>query len=337
MTKELILHWLKTTDARQVARLWKAADDVRRQYVGDDILLRGLLEFSNFCDRNCWYCGLRADNTTVERYRMSEDEILDCAHKGMRYGYGTIVLQSGEDYGMSAAWMENVIRRIKRETNLAITLSLGERAGAELSCWKTAGADRYLLRFETSNRSLYDQIHPRCGEKGGDRIALLKKLEELGYEVGSGVMVGIPGQTYEDLANDIELFRSLGLSMIGVGPYIPHTGTPLGYADKLMTVPDGEQVPCSEEMPYRVIALTRLVCPSANIPTTTALATLNISYGRELGLSRGANIVMPNLTPKKYRPMYEIYPSKACIDETAADCRVCMHRRIASIGRTVGR
>jgi biotin synthase len=202
--------------------------------------------------------------------------------------------------------------------------------------WKEAGADRYLLRFETSNRQLYDRIHPPLPGKHSDRISILRRLRELGYEIGSGVMIGIPGQTYDDLANDIEIFRTLNLDMIGVGPYIPHHDTPLGQNEKELSAPEGEQVPNTEEMTYKVIALTRLACPMSNIPSTTALATLNTDSGRELGLSRGANIVMPNMTPRKYRAMYEIYPAKACIDETAADCRACMRRRILSIGRNVG-
>jgi biotin synthase len=267
---------------------------------------------------------------------MPEDEILACAHEAVSYEYGTVVLRAGEDYGITLEWMEKLVRRIKNETDLAVTLSLGERSEAELTAWRNAGADRYLMRFETSNSELYEKIHPPLPGKGSDRIQLLKRLREIGYEVGSGVMIGIPGQTYEDLANDIELFRTLDLDMIGVGPFIAHYGTPLGSADECPNAPEGKQVPNTEEMTYKVIALTRLACPRANIPSTTALATLNIKTGRELGLARGANIVMPNMTPRHYRAMYEIYPAKACIDETAADCRACMRGRILSTGRSIG-
>lgn len=336
MKRNEILNWLRTADQDSLERLWQMADEIRRQNVGDEVHLRGLLEISNHCARNCWYCGIRVDNPALERYRMSEEEIVECVREAVDYGYGTVVLQAGEDYGITSDWMENIIRRIKRETDLAVTLSLGERSEDELSAWKKAGADRYLMRFETSNPDLYEKIHPSLPGKGDDRIQLLKKLREIGYEVGSGIMIGIPGQTYNDLANDIELFRTLDLDMIGVGPFIAHNGTPLGGIDAA-SAPKGEQVPNTEEMTYRVIALTRIACPLANIPSTTALATLNTATGRELGLSRGANIVMPNMTPKHYRAMYEIYPAKACIDETAADCRACMHRRILSIGRSIGK
>jgi biotin synthase len=209
-----------------------------------------------------------------------------------------------------------------------------------------------LLRFETSNRELFEKIHPSRPGKTSDRVAILRQLGQLGYEVGSGVMIGIPGQTFDDLARDIELFAELDLDMIGVGPYIAHPGTPLGktsaagVSNRLsgdFALPDnfeqecgGDQVPNSEHMTYKVIALARLVCPAANIPSTTALATLNKADGRELGLSRGANVIMPNVTPTKYRQLYEIYPDKACILETAQACGECIRKRIESIGRIFG-
>ncbi len=334
MTKERILAWLKTEDEQQLAELWRQADETRRLTVGDDVHLRGLLEISNHCFRDCHYCGLRSENRALARYRMPENEIMACVEEAVSYGYGTVVIQAGEDYGLKKSWVSGIVRRIKRETDLAVTLSLGERSLEELTEWRKAGADRYLLRFETSNRALFDRIHPPLPGKACDRIALLRKIKELGYETGSGVMIGIPGQTYDDLAEDILMFKTLDLDMIGVGPFIPHGKTPLG----LQVDPGNpEQAPNTELMTYKVMALARLVCPMANIPATSALATLNTPTGREQGLSRGANVVMPNLTPKKYRAMYEIYPAKACIDETAADCRSCMHRRILSIGRQVGK
>jgi biotin synthase len=250
-------------------------------------------------------------------------------------------MQSGEDEGITADWMAGIIRRIRRETPLAVTLSLGERPEADLRAWREAGADRYLLRFETSNPELYARIHPhprphpRRGE-GRSRLEILRALAAMGYEIGSGVMVGIPGQTYDDLAADIALFRELDLDMIGVGPFIPHPATPLGSAAGTLAAPAGEQVPADELMTYKTIALARILCPDANIPSTTALATLNLAEGRELGLSRGANVVMPNLTPVAYRADYEIYPAKACIRETAEECRGCLNHRIAAIGRKVG-
>jgi biotin synthase len=359
-----IVEWLRETDPARLARLWREADLARQRHVGGDVHLRGLIELSNHCVRLCGYCGLRAANAKVRRYRMTEDEILDCARSAVELGYGTVVLQSGEDPGVDADWMTCVIRRIKTETPLAVTLSLGERSDDELAAWREAGADRYLLRFETSNRAIYERIHPpRDGADGGprsvvaentgplrpdatervppgaspsDRLAILATLRRLGYEIGSGVMIGIPGQSYDDLARDIGLFAALGLDMIGVGPYLVHPDTPLADLLEHPPLADDEQVPNSELMTYKVVALARLACPRANIPATTALATLNSRTGRELGLERGANVIMPNLTPPEYRADYEIYPNKACITETAEDCGRCVQRRIESIGRTVG-
>jgi biotin synthase len=336
MNKQEIITWLKCEDETMLQVLWQEADSIRHSHVGTAVHLRGLLEISNICARECHYCGISAGNAGLERYRMPEEEIMACVHEAVDYRYGTVVLQAGEDYGITREWVAALIRRIKSETELAVTLSLGERSDEDLVAWKQSGADRYLMRFETSNRQLYERIHPPLPGIASDRFALLRRLREIGYEIGSGVMIGIPGQTWSDLADDIEAFRDLDLDMIGVGPFIPHSATPLGKNDAELRAPDGEQVPNTELMTYKVIALARIACPDANIPSTTALATLNTPTGRELGLSRGANIVMPNLTPKKYRAMYEIYPAKACIDETAADCRACMHRRIISIGREVG-
>ena len=335
MTQTELLDWLRETNEERLKELYRLADEVRHRNVGDEVHLRGLIEFSNICVRQCAYCGLRAGNRKLRRYRMTADEMLDCARRAVAFGYGTVVLQSGEDPGIETEWMAQVIRRIKAETPLAVTLSLGERGEDDFQVWRRAGADRYLLRFETSNRALFERIHPSLPGKHSDRFALLRQLRKLGYEAGSGVMIGIPGQTYEDLARDIEWFRQLDLDMIGVGPYLPHPGTPLGQAEARLRASDGEQVPHTEAMGYKVVALTRLVCPKTNIPSTTALATLNQDEGRELGLLRGGNVIMPNVTPPAYRALYEIYPSKACMDETD-DFHTELHRRIEAIGRTVG-
>jgi biotin synthase len=325
--------WLRETDPARLNELWQQADSARAAHVGDEVHLRGLVEFSNHCVRSCGYCGLRADNRDIGRYRMTAGEILDCARQAVDFGYGTVVLQSGEDYGIEAHWLAGVIRNIKEQTSLAVTLSVGERSNDELQLWRSAGADRYLLRLETTNRELYDRIHPpRTGQGRSDRIALLERLREIGYEVGSGVMIGIPGQTFDDLATDLQWFARLDLDMIGVGPYIPH---PAGPVAGFPPAPRDRQVPNTEAMTYKVVALARLVCPDANIPSTTALATLNTATGRELGLRRGANVVMPNLTPARYRAMYEIYPAKACINETASHCHGCMTKRIESLGRSI--
>lgn len=332
-----ILGWLREEDEARLEELWGLADRVRRDHVGDQVHLRGLIEISNYCIRQCGYCGLRFGNTEVERYRMTDDEIMECVRDIVAYGYGTVVMQSGEDYGIETAWLAGLIRRIKSETPLAVTLSLGERPDEDFEAWRAAGADRYLLRFETSDRELYRRIHPDARGRVSDRVAILRRLKALGYEAGSGVMIGIPGQTYDSLANDIELFRELDLDMVGVGPYIGHPATPLGGSEGAPArAAAGEQVPNTELMTYKVVALTRLVRPDANIPSTTALATLNRHTGRELGLKRGANIVMPNMTPPKYRALYEIYPAKVCMDETSLQCRMCMESRIRSVGRVPG-
>ena len=333
-TAELI-SWLTETDEQRLEQLWAEADRVRREHVGEAVHLRGLIEISNYCVRRCAYCGLRVERGELVRYRMTADEVLGSARDALKFGYGTVVLQAGEDPGWRADEIADVIRRIKSETPLAVTLSLGERTPDEWKLWRAAGADRYLLRFETSNRALYDLIHP-VGPNGklSDRLAMLRELRAIGYEIGSGVMIGIPGQTYADLARDLETFRELDLDMIGVGPFIPHPDTPLG---KTEAVAGPEQPPADELMTLKMVALTRLMCPRANIPSTTALATLNLAQGRELGLQRGANIVMPNVTPLKYRALYEIYPGKACIKEDGAQCSFCLRGRLAAIGRPVGK
>ena len=335
LSRTEILNWLREEGEQRLEELWRTADTVRREHVGDAVHLRGLVEFSNHCVRRCAYCGISVGNRELVRYRMAADEIMESVRQAVALGYGTVVLQAGEDYGITREWLANLVGRIKAETALAVTLSLGERPDDDLAAWRAAGADRYLLRFETSDTALYDRIHPPLPGRPSDRFAILRRLAALGYEAGSGVMIGIPGQTYASLAHDLETFATMDLDMIGVGPYLPHPATPLGRGE-LPEAPPGEQVPNTELMTYKVVALARLVDPDANIPSTTALATLNLASGRELGLARGANVVMPNLTPTKYRALYEIYPAKACIRETAAQCGTCLSGRIVRIGRTVG-
>lgn len=332
-----ILSSLREDNPHRLEELWRRANETRRAHVGDAVHLRGLVEISSHCVRQCGYCGLRRGNTALSRYRMSAEEILAAAQAAVKFGYGTVVLQGGEDYGLQTSWVAEVVRRIKRETPLAVTLSLGERPEADLVAWRTAGADRYLLRFETSDRELYDRIHPPLGPQRSDRIAILRQLRALGYEVGSGIMIGIPGQTFASVARDILLFGELDLDMIGIGPFIPHPATPLGISAQAAGTADPDQVPASELMVYKVVALTRLIRPDANIPATTALATINKQNGRELGLQRGANVFMPNLTPLQYRKLYEIYPAKACVAETGEACNSCLDLRIQSIGRHVGK
>jgi biotin synthase len=336
LTHRDIQGWLRETDPVRLEELWRCANATRREQVGDAVYLRGLIEISNFCSRQCTYCGLRAGNAQLARYRMLPEEILEAARQAVKFGYGTVVLQGGEDYGITTTGMADIVRQIKAETPLAVTLSLGERPERDLVAWREAGADRYLLRFETSDRELFDEIHPPLGNRKCDRVAILRRLQSLGYETGSGIMVGIPGQTYASVADDIALFRDLNLDMIGIGPFIPHPNTPLGIGFKTFPTPAREQVPNNELMVYKAVALTRLVRPDANIPATTALATINKTNGRELGLQRGANVFMPNLTPLKYRRLYEIYPAKACITETDVKCNGCLSARIRAIGRHIG-
>jgi len=269
---------------------------------------------------------------------MSREEILHSAALAASYGYGTVVMQAGEDYGIDAGWLADIIRTIKREHGLAITLSLGERADDEFVLWREAGADRYLLRFETSDQALYRAIHPDLPGRLSDRLSMLRRLREIGFEIGSGVMIGLPGQSFATLAHDIALFRELDLDMIGVGPYIPHPNTALARGEAtLPNVAPGDRPVPDEVMTCKVVALARLVCPDAHIPATTALATISGAAGRTLGLSRGANVIMPNVTPAQYRRLYEIYPAKASSTETPESTRHTIMQQLAEIGRPVGR
>jgi biotin synthase len=334
---ETIAAWLRETAPAELDHLWARADGVRAAHVGDAVHLRGLIEISNHCVRDCLYCGIRAHSDGIVRYRMTAAGILACAREAKRLDYGTVVIQSGEDPGITRDFVSGVIRAIKADTGLAVTLSLGERSDGELAAWKADGADRYLLRFETSDPLLYRRIHPSLPGTQSDRVAQLLRMREMGYEIGSGVMVGIPGQTWDILARDVETLRDLDIDMIGIGPFLPSARTPLGgAAAEKLRASVFEQVPNDELTTLKVVALARLVCPEANLPSTTALATIDPATGRELGLTRGANIVMPNLTPPAYRVLYEIYPGKACVHETAEVCHGCLQRRIASIGRHVG-
>ena len=264
---------------------------------------------------------------------MTIDEIVACARTGHRLGLRTLVLQSGEDPDMPAAWLADVIARVKAETAMAVTLSVGRRDRSDYALWRQAGADRYLLRFETSDPVLYRRLHP--DSEGLDApMAAMAALRDLGYEVGSGVMVGIPGQTYESLPADLETFRRLDLHMIGLGPFIAHPDTPLAAVATDET--SAEQVPNTELMGSKMLALARLACPQTNIPATTALATLNRTAGRRHGLQRGANVVMPNLTPARYKRLYEIYPAKAGVETEIDESIAQVRRTLESIGRTLG-
>lgn len=312
MTREAILSYLTapTADA-----LFAEARRVRHATKGNGVFLRGLIELSSICDRNCLYCGMRHENPNVRRYAMQDDEIVACAALAAELNFGTVVLQAGECERLwTQARISQLIRRIKAETGQKITLSLGERCEADTAAWKAAGADRYLLRFETTDRALFNRIHPGSPQtEEHPRIAQLKRMKAQGYEVGSGVMLGIPGQTLDSVVEDLLTFAELKLDMVGLGPYLKHPETPLGQSDQT------SEVPVSADFTCRCYALTRLLLPNANIPSTTALSTLDPLNGRTLGLTSGANVFMPNLTPAIYREGYQIYPEKICVVAPQAD------------------
>lgn len=301
-----LLAILRSTDSSSVTRLKREAEAIRDRTVGNAVYLRGLVEFSNYCRRGCTYCGINSGNRTVNRYRMSSEQIVRCAEVAKSYGIGTVVLQSGEDPFFTGSEVSGIIRQIKRKTGLAVTLSLGERPADDLKRWREAGGDRYLLRFETSDTSLFGRIHPPAAEPLPGRLEQLRLLREYGYEVGSGIMVGLPGQTAASIADDLLLFKELDLDMIGIGPYVPHPGTPMAVCQD---EPVEDQIPNTRETAYKVIALTRILCPSINMPCTTALRTVDDTGYRE-GLRAGCNVIMPNLTPLDYSQQYDIYPGK---------------------------
>lgn len=313
---------LTIQDDTALEELWQAADRVRQREVGDAIWLRGLVEFSNYCRCNCQYCGLRRDNQTLTRYRLNPEEILAAVDCISQAGIGTVVLQSGEDPWWTAERTAELVRMIKTNYDLAVTLSMGDRPYHELALFRQAGADRYLLRHETANATLYRRLHP--GSTLAERVQVLTDLKALGYEVGTGCMVGLPGQSLDDLALDLLLARRLQVEMFGVGPFIPHPDTPLA----------GE-MGGTAALTYRMIAVARLVLRHVNMPVTTALATLD-EHGRECGWARGANVVMPNATPDPYRQHYELYKNKRCLQDTLLHCRSCLSARITSIGRVIG-
>jgi len=338
LDRDGIRAWLTEQDRAALETLWRRADEVRRARVGNDVHLRGLIEITNYCARDCAYCGIAACAGPLRRYRMTHDEILVCATQGRDFGFGTIVLQGGEDPGLTGAFVAGVVRAIKTETGAAITLSLGERSESDLRAWREAGADRYLLRFETTDPALYHRIHPSLPGTVSNRLGQLLRMREIGYEIGTGVMVGIPGQTWDTLANDIWTFRHYDMDMIGIGPYLPDPRTPLaGPLGAELSAPPSLQVPNDELTTLKAVALTRLVCPGTNIPSTTALSILDPAAGRANGLCRGANVVMPNLTPPEYRALYQIYPGKAGVHETADVLTETVLELIVGLGRTVGK
>ena len=300
--------------------LFKAADEVRRENYGDEVYLRGLIEFTSYCKNNCLYCGLRAGNAKAERYRLSEDEILSCCAEGYKLGYRTFVLQGGEDPYFTDDMFCGIVSDIKEKyPDCAVTLSIGEKPRESYERYFCAGADRYLLRHETADPAHYAKLHPaNMGLENRKRC--LFDLKDIGYQVGSGFMVGSPFQTTETLLADLRFLRELQPDMIGVGPYITHKDTPFW-----------DQACGSLELTLRMLAILRLMFPYALLPSTTALGTI-APNGRELGLKAGANVVMPNLSPVGVRDKYSIYDNKICTGEESAQCRGCLERRIESAG-----
>lgn len=307
----------------ELEQLLAAANRVRQAHVGDDIWLRGLVEFSSYCRHNCHYCGLRSGNSKAGRYRLNISEILTAVERIVDHNLGTVVLQSGEDPWWTTERLVDMVETIKASyPQLAITLSVGERSYANYAALRNAGADRFLLRFETSNPGLYAQLHP--GTSLARRLECLEHLQQLGYEVGSGCLVGLPGQTLGDLANDLLLMHKLGLPMVGIGPFIPHPDTPLAAA-----------APGSVELTLKLLACTRLLLPDSNIPVTTALATLD-GGGRQHGWQAGANVVMPNATPAAYWQQYELYPDKAQPGDSLQHSLAALLAQITAAGRKLG-
>ena len=299
---------------------YKKADAIRRKYCGNIVHLRALIEFSNFCKIQCLYCGINAKNKNVKRYRLSEQDIVKSAKYAQKIGFKTIVLQSGEDDYFDVKKMCSIIEKIK-ELNLVITLSIGEKTKDEYRAYKDSGADRYLLRIETTDENLYKKLHPNSDFK--NRLKCLYNLKELGFELGSGIMVGLPQQSIESIADDILFFKKIDVDMVGLGPFISNSET------ELKNFPNG-----SYELALRSIAATRLLMPDINVPATTAMETL-LKEGRKIALQSGANVVMPNITPQNIRGNYSLYPNKQSVNALDDDSLNLLREEIASIGDSI--
>lgn len=318
MDKDDIVKLLSNDEYNE--ELFKAADRVRKNYVGNEVHLRGLIEFSNICKRNCMYCGLRSSNKNIKRYRIPPDDIIELARKAVGYGYKTLVMQSGEDDYYTVDILKYIILNIKK-MDVAVTLSIGEKSFEEYKSYRDAGADRYLLRIETTDSKLYKDMDP--GMSHENRKRCLRNLKLLGYEVGTGCLIGLPNQSIESLADDILFFKKIDADMVGVGPFIPNGDTPLKDAK------GGDF-----ETARKIVAITRLLMPDINIPATTAMETLNPN-GRAIVLQSGANVVMPNVTEGVYRRLYALYPGKICTGDTPKHCVNCITGKIVMIGRKV--
>lgn len=292
MTKQELVRLLAMED---FSPIYEKADAIRKEHVGDNVLIRAIIEFSNICNRRCKYCGLNCTNPNVDRYQMTKEEILEAAQSAVDAGYKTIVLQSGENPKLDREWMGDIVKQIKAMDS-AVTLSIGELSDEDFQYYRECGADRYLLKHETADAELYQQMHP-CGTLES-RVHCLKTIRKLGYDTGSGFMIGLPGQTLETIAEDLLLLKELGCKMAGIGPFIPHPETPLKGASKGDT-----------ELTKRAVALARILLPDANLPVTTALGVINQSE-KENAFACGANVIMKKVTPDEYKKAYEIYPAK---------------------------
>ena len=287
---------------------------------GNEIFLRGLIEISNYCKNDCFYCGIRRSNKNCERYRLTPEEILECADLGYQLGYRTIVMQGGEDAFFKDDVVCGIVREIKkRHSDAAVTLSLGERSHESYQAMYDAGADRYLLRHETANEAHYGKLHPEL-MSWQRRMDCLKDLREIGYQVGAGMMVGSPYQTTQHLAEDLKFIETFRPDMCGIGPFIPHHDTP--FKDE----PAG-----TLELTCFLLSVIRLIHPPVLLPATTALGTID-PLGREKGVLSGANVIMPNLSPVEVRKQYELYDNKICTGEESAQCKGCLEARMNSIG-----
>ncbi|MDR1418666.1 MAG: [FeFe] hydrogenase H-cluster radical SAM maturase HydE [Endomicrobium sp.] len=316
-----ILYLLKSKDTKKICSF---ADIVRKKYLGDEVHLRALIEFSNYCKQNCLYCGLQRDNLKQERYRIKEQDIISLAKQAKDYGYKTVVLQSGEDIYYTVKKMAYIISEIKK-LDIAITLSVGEKTFNEYKAYKQAGADRYLLRIETTDETLYNKLNPQMSFK--NRIQCLENIKKLGFEVGSGILIGLPGQTLKSIAKDIVYLQSIQVDMAGIGPFIYNPDTSILSFGKINQYDNFD-------LSIKVMAILRLIMPDINIPATTAMETLN-SNGRIIALQSGANVVMPNATEIIYRKKYQIYPGKICLNDSPIHCRACIENKIKSIGRFI--
>ena len=322
LTKEEYVELIRLaeSDVQVREQLKEEAVRLQKKYYGTDVYTRGLIEFTNYCRNNCYYCGIRNGNRNAQRYRLTKEEILDCCANGYELGFRTFVLQGGEDPYYTDEKLAEIVREIRvLYPECAITLSVGEHSKETYRLWKEAGADRYQLRHETASDELYQKLHP-AEMKLSERKQCLYDLKELGYQVGAGFMVGAPGQQISDLAEDLVFLKELEPHMVGIGPFIPHHDTK--FADE----PAG-----SVELTLFLLSVLRIILPKCLLPATTALGTAD-PRGREKGLLAGANVVMPNLSPVKDRKKYELYDNKICTGDEAAECRVCLKNRVKSVG-----